>query len=147
LARRPSRELVIAAIAILDEALIIAAVVLGAIWLSSRLGLPVTPQEAAIAVAPLAVFAALAVIKAVESLSRPPAVGAESMEGKEGVVRAVVAEGGRLKLIVEVEGELWSAECRGCEARVGERVVVVAVRGLTLLVKPAEGRSEVLGEA
>ena len=139
---RLNKSSILAALALLDEALVIVLVVLGTVWLLGRLGLPASPVEAAIAVSPLALFLAIALIKVMESASRPPAVGFESMEGKKGVVRAVI-EGGRL--IVEVEGELWSAECRGCEARVGERVVVVGVKGLTLIVEKAEERREVLG--
>ena len=137
------REHLLAAIALLDEALIIVGVVAAALWLSSRLGLPVTPLEAVIAVSPLAVFTAIACVKAVDAISRPPSVGSESMEGKKGVIRGII--GGRVpRLIVEVEGELWHAECRGCAPRVGEKVVVVGVRGLTLIVEPAESKREVV---
>lgn len=133
----------IAALAILDEALLIILVVLGAIWLSTRLGLPITPLEAAIAVSPLALFLAIAFMKVVETLSKPPAIGFESMEGKVGVVRAIVEESRRL--LVEIEGELWNAESK-TGAKVGDKVVVVGVKGLTLIVEPLEGkRREVLG--
>lgn len=76
----------------------------------------------------LNVLLALAVVRV---LSRRPTTGAEGMVGRLGVVRK--AE--RRHAWVEVRGETWRAVSRQ-RLRVGEEVVVVAVDGLTLEVRP-----------
>ena len=135
-----TKEKLLILLALLDEALIIVLVVLSGIWLAQRYGL-VSPLEAAIAVSPLALFLAIAAVKAFEAFSRPPAIGVEALQGKEGFVRAVIDD---VRMIVEIEGELWSAE-PASESRinVGERVVVVGVKGITLIVDKVEARSNV----
>jgi membrane-bound serine protease (ClpP class) len=56
--------------------------------------------------------------------------GAEGMVGQRGEVISRCDPVGR----VRVHGEIWNARCEG-GAEVGERVVVAAVEGLTLLVE------------
>ncbi len=56
--------------------------------------------------------------------------GAEGMVGEKGEVIATCDPLGR----VRVRGEIWNARCEG-GAEQGERVVVAAVDGLTLVVE------------
>ena len=56
--------------------------------------------------------------------------GAEGMVGERGEVIAACDPVGR----VRVRGEIWNARCEG-GAQPGERVVVAAVDGLTLVVE------------
>lgn len=60
-----------------------------------------------------------------------PTTGAEAMVGK----LAEVVEECRPRGTVHVNGELWEARCEAGAAR-GDRVVVEAVDGLTLVVSP-----------
>jgi len=66
---------------------------------------------------------------------RPVEVGREALVGRVGEARSALAPAGT----VQVAGELWSAEVEeGMPAIAGgERVEVIAVRGLRLLVRPA----------
>jgi membrane-bound serine protease (ClpP class) len=63
--------------------------------------------------------------------------GVEAMEGRPAEVIEPCRPRGRVKL----DGEIWNAEC-AAGAEVGETVEVVAVEGLTLVVRPAAGGSE-----
>jgi membrane-bound serine protease (ClpP class) len=73
-------------------------------------------------------FWAFAMTKAVQTRRRPVAVGPQEIVGMHGVVR-----GG----LVAVRGELWQARTPGGEPLVtGEEVVVEAIDGLTLVVRP-----------
>lgn len=66
---------------------------------------------------------------------RPVEVGREVLVGRTGVVRSALAPAG----MVQVAGELWSAEVETGAPAVaeGERVEVVRVQGLRLVVRPA----------
>jgi len=57
--------------------------------------------------------------------------GAEGLVGEVAEVIAECAPTGR----VRVKGEIWSARCTG-SAKLGERVRITAVEGLTLAVEP-----------
>ena len=61
-----------------------------------------------------------------------PRIGAEALVGAAGVAVTDCMPAGR----VRVRGELWSAHCP-VHARAGDAVVVEAVEGLTLQVRPA----------
>ena len=66
------------------------------------------------------------------SKRRKAAVGVDALVGKTGVAVGQLWPDGQVK----VGGELWRARCAGgCDA--GTKVVVRAVRGLTLEVDPA----------
>jgi membrane protein implicated in regulation of membrane protease activity len=66
------------------------------------------------------------------SRRRRPAVGVETLIGKEGLVVVACRPEGQVK----VDGELWTARCPG-GAGEGKRVRVLELDGLTLLVEPA----------
>ena len=91
-----------------------------------RVSVPlVVSTSAVVAVA----FVAL-ITFALRAQRRPIAVGVESLLGREGEVRTPES--------VQVAGELWSAEPAEGVAKLepGQQVVVAAVRGLRVLVKP-----------
>jgi membrane-bound serine protease (ClpP class) len=71
---------------------------------------------------------------ALRAQRRPVAVGAESLIGRMGEARTDLSPTG----MIQVAGELWSAEVEGGEPMVlaGERIEVVEVEGLRLRVKP-----------
>jgi len=79
------------------------------------------------------IFGAAAVVKAHR---RKPEAGSEELIGEVGkVVEDLTPEG-----VVKVHGELWKARSRdGSVIRVGEKVRVVEVNGLTLTVERIEG--------
>ena len=60
--------------------------------------------------------------------------GSEGLIGEEGVAKTDVKEKGK----VQVHGELWNAESDEPIAA-GERVIVTAVRGMTVKVKKERG--------
>ncbi len=66
---------------------------------------------------------------------RPVEVGREVLVGRMGVARSALAPAG----MVQVAGELWSAEVEAGALAIadGERVEVVRVQGLRLVVRPA----------
>ena len=64
-------------------------------------------------------------------LERKPEVGPESLIGKT----AVVLEDLNPEGIVKVEGELWRALCLNGKASRGDKVLIVGVRGTTVLVE------------
>ena len=68
------------------------------------------------------------------SQRRRPAVGVEALVGREAIVSSDCRPDGQ----VRVAGELWHARCEP-GAPAGERVVVRAVEGLTLVVEPLPG--------
>jgi membrane protein implicated in regulation of membrane protease activity len=68
------------------------------------------------------------------SQRRRPAVGVEALVGREAIVSSDCRPDGQ----VRVAGELWHARCEA-GAPAGERVVVRAVEGLTLVVEPLPG--------
>ncbi|MCS7008101.1 MAG: NfeD family protein [Thermoleophilia bacterium] len=65
------------------------------------------------------------------SQRRRASVGAESLEGREGIALGDLRPEGQVK----VGGEIWRARCRGGVDR-GARVVVRRVDGLVLEVEP-----------
>ncbi len=130
--RRRKRQL-LAAIALLDEAIVIFLVIGGAAYLSVRLGV-LSPVEAALLAAPLALAMAIAVAKAVEAAGLEPRIGREALIGRE--ARVVEARGSTL--LVELDGELWSAEPVRGGVEPGSRVRVVGVKGIKLLVEPID---------
>jgi membrane-bound serine protease (ClpP class) len=71
---------------------------------------------------------------ALRAQRRPVEVGAEALVGREGEARTPLSPAG----MVQVAGELWSAVLApGLEpVPAGERVVVTAVEGLRLTVRP-----------
>ncbi|MBA3840003.1 MAG: serine protease [Thermoleophilaceae bacterium] len=85
---------------------------------------------------------ALVASKTVRAMRLPTSSGSESLVGRTGDVRAALEAGGAPGQVF-VEGALWRAEAANeyeeREAlRVGDRVVVERVRGLTLCVRKAE---------
>jgi membrane protein implicated in regulation of membrane protease activity len=79
----------------------------------------------------------LAMYPVVRSALQPPRWRAESLVDARGIVRTPLSPRGQ----VRIGGELWQAEPLGAGAALppGTAVVVRAMRGLTLLVEPAEG--------
>lgn len=76
---------------------------------------------------------------ALRAQRRPVEVGAEVLIGRVGDARTDLSPTG----MVQVAGELWSAEVEGGDAtvKIGERIEVVGVEGLRLQVKPMAKRS------
>jgi membrane-bound serine protease (ClpP class) len=76
---------------------------------------------------------------ALRAQRRPVEVGAEVLIGRVGDARTDLSPTG----MVQVAGELWSAEVEGGDATVktGERIEVVGIEGLRLQVKPMVKRS------
>jgi membrane-bound serine protease (ClpP class) len=76
---------------------------------------------------------------ALRAQRRPVEVGAEVLIGRVGDARTDLSPTG----MVQVAGELWSAEVEGGDAtvKIGERIEVVGVEGLRLQVKPMVKRS------
>ncbi len=72
------------------------------------------------------------VMLAVRAQRRPVVTGVESLIGQEGEARAALAPGG----MVQVGGELWSAESESGPIQPGQKVEVVGIKGLRLRVKP-----------
>jgi membrane-bound serine protease (ClpP class) len=72
------------------------------------------------------------VMLAVRAQCRPVVTGVESLIGQEGEARAALEPGG----MVQVGGELWSAESESEPIQPGQKVEVVGVKGLRLRVKP-----------
>lgn len=127
-------------LAVLDEAIVILAVVGGAAYAADRLGL-LTPLEAALAASPIALFLAVATAKALTAMRARPKIGAEGLVGSIG--RVVEPPSGRGFFMVEVEGELWRCVLAKGGARVGkgDRVRIVGRRGLTLVAEPLDPTS------
>lgn len=82
------------------------------------------------------VVVALLVTMVVRVHATQVATGAEGLVHKRGVARSPISKRGK----VFVHGELWNAEAREPVAA-GAAVEVVAVDGMTLLVRPLEGDS------
>jgi membrane-bound serine protease (ClpP class) len=70
---------------------------------------------------------------ALKAMRRPVEVGVEALIGRLGEARTDIAPRG----MVQVAGELWSAEVEDgeLEVRAGERVEVVGVEGLRLSIR------------
>lgn len=64
-------------------------------------------------------------------LSARPKTGPESLIGKEALVIEELSPEG----VVKVEGEMWRAECLNGNARRGESVTIVGIKGAKLLVE------------
>jgi membrane-bound serine protease (ClpP class) len=113
----------------------VAALVAGA-WIA------LVAAGAGLAVAVAVAVGAGVVSKTVRAMRLPTSSGSESLVGRTGDVRAALEAGGAPGQVF-VEGALWRAEAANeyeeREAlRVGDRVVVERVRGLTLCVRKAE---------
>lgn len=91
------------------------------------------PLVLGMAVATAAVFITMLTF-ALRAQRRPVAVGAETLIGRMGEARTDLSPTG----MIQVAGELWSAEVEGGEPMImaGERIEVVEVEGLRLRVKP-----------
>jgi membrane-bound serine protease (ClpP class) len=84
-----------------------------------------------------AVFFAAVISLAVRSQLRKPTTGREGMVGETGEAVTDIDPKGK----VHVVGELWDARCDR-PVRKGDRVVVKAVDGMTLVVEQREGPAE-----
>jgi membrane-bound serine protease (ClpP class) len=73
---------------------------------------------------------------ALKAQQRPVEVGAGTLIGKTAEVRSTLSPTG----MVQVAGELWSAELEGdaMEIAPGDRVEVIQVDGLRLKVRPIQ---------
>lgn len=81
----------------------------------------------------IAVDVAETVVLVRHARRRPGVVGAEALPGRECVVTARLDPAGWVRL----DGEIWAARTLdGAVAEPGARVVVEAVEGLQLLVRP-----------
>jgi membrane protein implicated in regulation of membrane protease activity len=65
----------------------------------------------------------------------PKRVGRHTLIGAEGVVVTACRPKGQ----AQIDGTIWKVRCEA-GADVGDHVVVDSVHGLTLVVRPAEGR-------
>jgi len=118
----------------------IASLVIGALVLFNSPGTPEfarvsVPAVLGISLATSALFITV-VAFAIRAQRRPVVVGAETLIGQVGEVRASLAPGG----MVHVAGELWSAELEpdvwGEVVPTGQMVEVVGLKGLKLRVRP-----------
>ena len=66
------------------------------------------------------------------SKRRKAVVGAEALIGRTAVVAADCMPVGQVRIV----GELWQARC-GSGAEIGDKVIVTALDGLTLVVEPS----------
>lgn len=90
------------------------------------------PLKPALAVIGFLIFKDVIAVKFLwEVFEKRVEVGPEALIGKE----ALVVEELMPKGIVKVENELWIAECMNGEAKKGEKVRVVNVKGTKLLVE------------
>ena len=80
----------------------------------------------------LAVIGLIATVTAliIRTYSRQAATGKENLKGRE----AVVVETLKPQGTVAVEGELWNAESESGTIEVGQEVIILKVKGLTLSV-------------
>jgi membrane-bound serine protease (ClpP class) len=96
-----------------------------------RVGWPVLLVVALLVLA----FFTLVVAKARKALHRPQATGAASLVGTEGVTISPLTPLGQ----VRVRGEIWKARTEGEALLKDERIEVVAIEGLTLVVRRSAG--------
>jgi membrane-bound serine protease (ClpP class) len=85
----------------------------------------------------IGVFIALIIYKASQTLRMKTLSLEEKLIGKTGYAKTGITPGKRG--VVYVEGEDWTAESDD-EIREGQRIIVEAVRGLVLKVRPAESK-------
>ena len=122
------RNLSKACILVLDEVLV-AALVLIVLW---QAGVRLSPWVIATTVVVLGGWT-LVLHKLIKSIVRRRQVGGrEGMIGLVGKVVKPLAPNG----VIRIHGELWNASCRDGRVAVDEDVVVTAVEGLKLVVKP-----------
>ena len=129
------RNLTKACILVLDEALLVA-VVLIVLW---QVGVRLSPWIIATTVVMLGVWIVV-VFKLIKSIGRRRQVGGrEGMIGRPGkVVKPLAPEG-----VIRIHGELWTALCTDGHAGVDEEVIVVQVEGLRLVVERKKGAGQV----
>jgi membrane-bound serine protease (ClpP class) len=96
-----------------------------------RVGWPVLLVVALLVLA----FFTLVVAKARKALHRPQATGAASVLGAQGVTISPLTPLGQ----VRVRGEIWKARTEGEALLKDERIEVVAIEGLTLVVRRSAG--------
>ncbi|MCA6214078.1 NfeD family protein [Thermococcus sp. 101 C5] len=93
------------------------------------------PLKPALAVIGFLIFKDVIAVKFLwEVFEKRVEVGPEALIGKE----AIVVEDLNPKGVVKVGNELWIAECINGEAKKGEKVRIVEVRGTKLLVERQE---------
>ncbi len=126
-------------IAVIDEAAIIVAAAIIAVYGGYRAGL-LSAEEALVALLLVLAVVAPLVWKLASIQAEREKVGPEALIGSLGVaIEDLDPEG-----YVEVEGELWRARALDPPITRGSRVRVVSLSGLTLIVEKAEGgRSDV----
>ena len=121
-----------AVLAVVDEILIVIAIVGLALYVAYDAGL-VEASTAAAIVAVLAAAVGAVGLAVIRAHTRRPIVGPEAMVGLTGVAIEDLDPEGK----VLVEGEIWNALSVSGKIERGSRVVVVDVRDLTLLVRRA----------
>ena len=122
-----------AIVALVDEALVITALVIVGVYAGYAAGL-IDADTAVLIGGFVAVAVGVVVYLVARAHSRRPGVGPEALIGEVGeAVEDLDPEG-----MVLVEGELWRARARGGRVRRGEKVRVVEVDGLTLVVERAD---------
>ena len=129
--RRPTRgtlrDWLVVFVALLDD-LAAALVLLLVLWL---LKVPISGVVIALLIVFFVAFALIMHRKVIPVLHRPAVTGVESMIGLEAQVTTALTPRG----LVTVNGECWTAECRGEHASAGETVRIVAVNGLKVTVR------------
>jgi membrane protein implicated in regulation of membrane protease activity len=71
------------------------------------------------------------------SMKQSSVTGTEGLIGKDAKVVSQSRSGNELSSVVEVQGELWTATSADT-LKIGDKVKITAMDGLTLVVKPKE---------
>ncbi len=117
---------------LLDELAVIGALVLASTTLAYKLNVIGVEEAIVIAIILLAITAFI-VYKVIEVHKKEVKVGIETYIGR----KATVVESKGSKLIIMVEGELWSAECEDGNIKPGDQVVIVGFSEGRFKVKPS----------
>jgi membrane-bound serine protease (ClpP class) len=113
---------------LLDEAAIVAAI----IWGLPHLGVKLPMWGIIVIVTGFAIFAVVSFRVGSRTLSKKPMAGFTNMIGTEGLATGKLNPDG----FVKIESELWAARAENGPIEAGINVVVIAQKGLKLVVKP-----------
>ena len=128
--RRTIKDWLIILVLLLDEAIAVAVVFLVLWALGIEIPLPVIIVTALL----LGAFVFIIHKAVIPSFRKRRITGSEGMIGLTGEVTEPLTPVG----VVRVGGEYWKAKSVGENIAVGEEVEIVALSGLTLIVKPKE---------
>jgi len=125
--KRTIKDWLIILVLLLDEAAVVAVVLL-VLW---ALGIEIPLPIAIVMALLLGAFIFIIHKAVIPALRKKGITGSEGMIGLEGTVIEPLAPVG----VVRVGGEYWKAKSAGGNVAVGEEVEILGVNGLTLMVK------------